>query len=322
MSFVLATALEHGAKHNLPAPLDSWARSALECVRHGCFQRSLSLIVASTSVASGLEVGYEHYKGSYSNPVMYTPVGLSAALAASGVIGALSRRGARTVLRWVSIVTLADGVIGFFFHVRGIARKPGGWGLPVTNIVMGPPIFAPLLFGTSAYLGLIASYLQREEDLRRPGRTIDEVARELIEPHPDWRTNLRHGRFQKHLSALTVLWAFFSGFEALYSHYKSNFGYKVQWTPVLLTPLLMASAAGAIKSKRVANTLLPAASALALVNGGIGFFYHARGIVRRPGGVKKPLYNILYGPPIFAPLLFAACGFLGLMASLLRRERT
>ena len=52
-----------------------------------------------------------------------------------------------------------------------------------------------------------------------------------------------------------------------------------------------------------------------------GFYYHARGIVRRPGGVKKPLYNILYGPPIFAPLLFAACGFLGLMASLLRRER-
>jgi hypothetical protein len=36
--------------------------------------------------------------------------------------------------------------------------------------------------------------------------------------------------------------------------------------------------------------------------------------------MKKPLYNTLYGPPIFAPLLFAACGFLGLMSSLLRRE--
>jgi hypothetical protein len=33
----------------------------------------------------------------------------------------------------------------------------------MTNMIMGPPIFAPLLFGTSAYLGLIASYLQREE---------------------------------------------------------------------------------------------------------------------------------------------------------------
>jgi hypothetical protein len=29
----------------------------------------------------------------------------------------------------------------------------------MTNMIMGPPIFAPLLFGTSAYLGLIASFL-------------------------------------------------------------------------------------------------------------------------------------------------------------------
>ena len=52
-----------------------------------------------------------------------------------------------------------------------------------------------------------------------------------------------------------------------------------------------------------------------------GFYYHARGVVRRPGGLKKPLYNIIYGPPIFAPLLFAACGTIGLLASLMRRER-
>jgi hypothetical protein len=83
----------------------------------------------------------------------------------------------------------------------------------------------------------------------------------------------------------------------------------------------MAAGIGAMTSRRLANTALPSVSALALMDGAIGFFYHARGIVRRPGGVKKPLYNTLYGPPIFAPLLFAACGFLGLMASLLRRER-
>lgn len=319
MSFVLTTALERAAKHALPAPLDTATTSALEHLREGCFQRSLCLIVAATSVASGLEVGYEHYKGSYSNPVMYTPVALSGALAGAGLLGAFSRRGARTVLRWVSVVTLADGVIGFFFHIRGVARKPGGWSLPVTNIVMGPPIFAPLLFGTSAYLGLMASFLRREEDLHTSEETNRESA---IEPstRKGWRGNLGSGKFQKHLSALALLWAFFSGFEALYSHYKTNFRYKAQWTPVLLTPLLMASAAGAIKSPKIANTALPIASTLALANGAVGFYYHARGILRRPGGVKKPLYNMLYGPPIFAPLLFAACGFLGLLASLLRRE--
>lgn len=317
----LTGALEHAAKQSLPVPLDRTAVSVLEHIREGCFQRSLCLIVAATSVASGLEVGYEHYKGSYSNPVMYTPVALSGALAGSGLLGVLSGKCARTILRWMSVATLADGVIGFFFHVRGVARKPGGWSLPVTNIVMGPPIFAPLLFGTSAYLGLMASYLRREEDLHKPGEQIVDSAGALTHSRSDWRTNLRYGRFQKHLSAVTIAWAFFSGFEALYSHYKNNFRYKAQWTPVLLTPLLMAAAAGAIKSRRVANTALPIVSAAALADGAVGFFYHARGIARRHGGMKKPLYNTLFGPPIFAPLLFAACGFLGLMASLLRRER-
>jgi hypothetical protein len=321
MSLVLATALEKSARKSLPEPVASAAASALEHIQHGCFQRSLSLVVAVTSVASGLEVGYEHYKGSYSNPVMYTPVILSGTLAGAALLGFFSRWGARVVLRWASLITLVDGVVGFFFHVRGVARKPGGWSLPVTNIVMGPPIFAPLLFGTSAYLGLMASYLRREEDLKKPLARAREAAEIVIPGKRDWRSDLRYGRFQKHLSALTVFWAFFSGFEALYSHYKTNFRYKAQWTPVLLTPALMAAAAGAIKSRKVANTLLPAVSALALADGAVGFFYHARGIARRPGGMKKPLYNTLYGPPIFAPLLFAACGFLGILASVLRRER-
>jgi hypothetical protein len=57
-----------------------------------------------------------------------------------------------------------------------------------------------------------------------------------------------------------------------------------------------------------------------MIDGTVGFGYHVRGILRRPGGKKTWLYNILYGPPIFAPLLFAACGALGLLASVLRRE--
>ena len=314
MSFVLTRELERIARLDLPAPMANASVAVLEHIREGRFQRSLCLVVAVTSVASSIEVSYEHYKGSYSNPVMYTPVALSGALAGAGALGFFNGRAARTLLRWTSAVTLIDGVIGFFFHVRGIARKPGGWSLPVTNIVMGPPVFAPLLFGTSAYLGLMASYLRRE------GETwaLDFASARM---RHGWRGDLRYGRFQKHLSAVTALWAFFSGFEALYSHYKSNFRYKAQWTPVILAPIQMAVAALAIRSRRIANTLLPGISALALGNGAVGLCYHVRGIARRPGGMKKPLYNTLYGPPIFAPLLFAACGFLGLVASLLRRER-
>ena len=132
---------------------------------------------------------------------------------------------------------------------------------------------------------------------------------------------IQYGRYQKHLAVATILSAFFSGFEAFYSHYKNNFRRKSQWSPVVVAVLLMVAAALSLKSPRAARTLLPAASLLAIADGGIGFIFHVRGVIRRSGGTKTPLYNILYGPPIFAPLLFAACGVLGLLASLMGRER-
>jgi hypothetical protein len=296
-------------------------------IREGRFQRSLSLLTAATSLVSGLEVAYEHYRGSYSRRVMYTPVILSALLAAAGLAGFFSRRAARTILRLVSVVTLIDAAVGFYFHVRGIHRKPGGWRLPMTNMIMGPPIFAPLLFGTSAYLGLIASYLQREDASQRVSdsgkdRLLARLlpsreGRELLSAEQD----LREGKFQRQVAIVTGISALLSGFEAYYSHYKNNFRYWVQWTPVVLAPLLAGTAFASVKSRRLATTALPALSALAGADAAVGFFYHGRGVLRRPGGSKHLLYNIMYGPPIFAPLLFGAAGMLGVLASLLRRRR-
>ncbi len=308
----------------LPEKLEREARNAEAHIREGRFQRSLSFLAGLSSVLAGAEVAYEHYRGSYGQQIMYTPVALGGAMSVAGIWGALSKRAARTVLRWTSALTLLDGLVGFIFHVRGIARKPGGWRLPVANLIMGPPIFAPILFGISAYLGLIASFLRPEEAapliLRPPAaRLLSFTSEDLAQQHP-WAIGLREGRFQKHLAVATIVGTFCSGAEALYSHYKNNFRYLAQWTPIIITPLLMGAAAGAIVNPKIARTWLPAMSVLAIADGGVGFFYHARGVVRRPGGLKKPLYNIMYGPPIFAPLLFAACGTVGLLASLMRRE--
>jgi hypothetical protein len=309
----------------LPEKLAQEARVAEAHIREGRFQRSLSLIAGTSSVLAGAEVAYEHYKGSYGQQIMYTPVALGGAMTIAGIWSAFSSRAARTVLRWTSAITLLDGLVGFCFHVRGIARKPGGWRLPIANIIMGPPIFAPLLFGVSAYLGLIASFLRPEEAapriLRSPtARVLSLTSPQIAAQHP-WTIGLREGRFQKHLAIATIIGTFCSGAEALYSHYKNNFRYLAQWTPIIITPLLMGAAAGAVVSPKIARTWLPAMSILAIADGGVGFFYHARGVLRRPGGMKKPIYNIVYGPPVFAPLLFAACGTIGLLASLMRRER-
>ncbi len=308
----------------LPRSFAGEAVAADAHLREGRFQRSMSLMAGASSILAGLEVSYEHYRGSYGQKIMWTPVVLSGAMTGAGLWGFFSTAAARGVLRWTSAVTLLDSLVGFYFHVRGIARKPGGWRLPVTNIIMGPPIFAPLLFGVSAYMGLIASFLRPEEapriDLSQARLRALLSLLEGRKPSP-WHTELREGRFQKHLAMATLLAAFFSGFEAWYSHYKNNFKYAAQWTPVIIAPALMAAAGATLVSPKPARTWLPAISALAIVDGGVGFFYHARGVLRRPGGIKKPIYNILYGPPIFAPLLFAACGVLGLFACLMRRER-
>ncbi len=302
--------------------------SAETRIREGRFQRWLALIAGLSSVLAGLEVSYEHYRGSYSNRVMYTPLVLSGALGGSGVWGFTSRWAATKLLRIVSTITLFDAAIGFYFHIRGVQRKPGGWRLPVFNVVMGPPIFAPLLFGVSGYLGLVASYLGWGDEAQSRGLPLPTHSAHWAaiagSPHEriGWRQDIREGRFQKHLAVATIISAFFSGFEALYSHYKNNFRYAAQWTPVVVAPALMVAGAVSLRNRRAGHTLLPAVSAIAVVNGGVGFYYHARGVLRRPGGRHKLLSNIIYGPPIFAPLLFAASGFLGLLASLMRRERS
>ena len=292
-------------------------------IREGRFQRSLALIAGLSSVLSGLEVLTEHYRGSYSQRVMYSPIILSPALLIAGVWGALSRRAARTVLPFVSLLTVADGVIGFLFHVRGIHRKPGGWRSPVFNLIMGPPVFAPLLFAISGYLGLIATFLRREGDpksgIAGRSRWLGLLPRRIDRDGVVLEQHVREGRFQKQLAAAAAISAVFSGFEALYSHYKNNFRYRSQWTPIALTPLIFVAGMGSVFSKTLARTLLPLVSILALLDGAVGTFFHVRGVLRRPGGLKHPLYNLMYGPPVFAPLLFAASGFLGLLASLLRR---
>ena len=297
-------------------------------IREGRFQRSLSLITAFSSLMSGLEVTYEHYIGSYSQRIMYTPVFVSIALCIAGVWGVFNRWAARILLPVVSLITMIDGIAGFIFHVRGIHRKPGGWRIPIFNIIMGPPLFAPLLFAVSGFLGLIASMLRREDDPRHsllPGiprprsAWLSWMPRKISREGVLIEQDVREGRFQRAMGVATALAAFFSGVESLYSHYKNEFTFRIEWTPILLTPAIIFAGIGTVWSRTIARTLLPLTSALAVINGMLGFFYHARGILRRPGGLKLPWYNLIYGPPIFAPLLYAATGFLGLLASLLRR---
>jgi hypothetical protein len=137
-------------------------RRALANVRSGRVQRSLSAATALSALPLGLEIYFEHFRGSFGDKWMWTPVALSPFLTAAGVAGVFSRRAAVTALPALSALYCLDGVIGVVTHVRGVARKPGGFDEPLFNIVMGPPLLAPGSLALVGGLGIAAAAFGRE----------------------------------------------------------------------------------------------------------------------------------------------------------------
>lgn len=142
-------------------------------------------------------------------------------------------------------------------------------------------------------------------------------------PHgPRWLlANVQAGRVQRTLSAMVGAAAGPLGAEIYFEHLRGSFGNRWMWTPVVLTPPLVAAGAAGVLSERAATTVLPFVSALYAIDGLIGVYTHLRGVRRRPGGLQEPLYNLVMGPPLLAPGSLALIGVLGLIAPLVPRER-
>ena len=133
--------------------------------------------------------------------------------------------------------------------------------------------------------------------------------------------NLRRGRIQRTLSALTAASAAPLAFEIYLEHYKGSFGDKWEWVPIALTPPVVAAGVAGVYSERAARTALPVTSGLFALSGLVGTYLHLRGIARRPGGFREEgFYNMIMGPPPLAPGSLALVGGLGLVAPLMKRE--
>lgn len=132
--------------------------------------------------------------------------------------------------------------------------------------------------------------------------------------------NVRHGRFERAMSGLTAVGAVITGLEIWMEHDRASFSNRMMWLPVSLSPVVGAAGVAGVFSRRAAKTALPLASAVVVANSLQGQYLHIRGIAQRPGGWRMARYNAEMGPPVFAPLLFAVVGGMGLLASVLRRE--
>jgi hypothetical protein len=135
---------------------------ALINVSHGRFERSLSALTAFAAAVTTGEIYLEHYKASFGNKWMWSPIVVTPPVVVAGIGGVFSRRWAKLWLPITAAVYTANGLLGEYLHARGVARRPGGWKQASYNVPMGPPIVAPGLMCIVGAMGLLAAVLRRE----------------------------------------------------------------------------------------------------------------------------------------------------------------
>jgi hypothetical protein len=131
-------------------------------ISHGRFERSLSGLTAVAALLTTAEIYVEHYRASFGNKMMWSPIVVTPPVVVAGVAGIFSRRWAKTALPISSAIYTLNGLVGEYYHARGVARRPGGWSIPTYNVPMGPPILAPGLMSIVGGMGLLAALLRRE----------------------------------------------------------------------------------------------------------------------------------------------------------------
>jgi hypothetical protein len=132
-------------------------------IANGRVQKLLSATTAMSAPALGAEIYFEHYKGSFGDKWMWTPLLLTPPLTAAGVAGFASEKAARTALPAVSALYFLDGLIGIVTHFQGVRKRPGGFHEAHYNLVMGPPLLAPGSLCLVGALGLAAAIVKREK---------------------------------------------------------------------------------------------------------------------------------------------------------------
>ena len=131
-------------------------------VRKGRIQKLLAASTALSAPPLAFEIYLEHYKGSFGDKWMWTPIWLTPPLTAAGVAGFVSPRAARTVLPLFGALYALDGLIGVYTHLRGVQRRPGGLKEAHYNLIMGPPLLAPGSLAMVGAMGVLAAIVKRE----------------------------------------------------------------------------------------------------------------------------------------------------------------
>jgi hypothetical protein len=251
--------------------------------------RASGLIATSTLLDSAME----HYRGSFHNKAMITPVVVSAATLAVSVYGTGDHRAmAHKARDTVYLAAAMTGLVGTGFHIYNINKRPRGFSWQ--NLFYAAPLGAPAAVGLAGLLGYYSERL-RESTSRRP-RVF----------------GLRAGRA---LAALSGIGMLATAAEAGLLHFRGAYHDPFMFVPVTVAPVAAALLAetGATHPKpprRLTRWWLR----LTAMIGFLGAGFHAIGVHRNMGGWRNWKQTVLNGPPVAAPPSFTGLAFAGLAA--------
>jgi hypothetical protein len=285
---VAATTRSRVAPSHILPPRDDGERATVKAAQR--LNQSSALLAASVLLDSAVE----HYRGSFENPAMVTPILTSAValLASAHGLGdsRQSKHHPRNAVFWLTALT---GIAGTGFHTYNVMKKPGGWSW--NNLFYGGPLGAPAAIGLSGLFGLLAERV-RDTPVTEDPRLLGRGA----------------GRM---LSAATALGLLGTTGEAGLLHFRGAFHNPAMVLPVTMPPLaaaLMGKAALGDARRRRPFTRAWLGATAAMGVAGVGF--HIYGVSRAMGGWRNWRQNMVDGPPIPAPPSFVALALAGLAA--------
>jgi hypothetical protein len=253
--------------------------------------RAAGLIATSTLLVSSIE----HYRGSFANKAMITPIVVSAASLAVSAHGSNDRGTAAHRARDpVYLAAAITGLVGTGFHIYNISKRPGRFSWQ--NLFYGAPLGAPAAVALSGLLGYYSERLRDSDSAGTAPRVFGM---------PAGRT----------LASLIALGLLATSAEAGLLHFRGAYHDPFMYLPVTVPPvaagLLEETAATRPRKPRTLTRWWLRATAFM---GLAGPCFHIFGVSRNMGGWRDWKQNVLNGPPIPAPPSFTGLALAGLAA--------
>ena len=242
----------------------------------------------------------EHYRGSFENRAMYTPLAAAVLALGASLFGTADARASKHVMRdTIYASAAAAGCAGLGFHSYNILKRPGHWSW--LNLFYAAPIGAPMAL---ALAGLLGRGAERVRDTR-PHRRATVLG-------------LPAGRM---LAGVTTAGLAGTVGEAGLLHFRGAYHDPFMLLPVTVPPVAaVLLGASALYPHRTTHRLTRWWLRLTALLGFAGVGFHAYGVSRNMGGWRNWSQNVLNGPPLPAPPSFTGLALAGLAALSLIEE--